>query len=109
MLGLCGRACVQEGFYVCHYGQTTGRECGYVLSKDSSPGYVPSPSNTWVSVYKEKGGSRLSDGGDSGGPWYAGSTAYGIHSGGSESQNFWFAYYMPINYINELAVEVQTG
>jgi streptogrisin C len=106
---LKGRGVTNVGDYMCKYGQTTGYECGNVLDTSYDPNY-PNGIDYYASfilVYKAKGAGRLSDGGDSGGPWFIGNSAAGIHSGGFDSQDFWYSIYMPINFVSGLNVSVQ--
>ncbi|QVJ03466.1 hypothetical protein KGD82_27665 (plasmid) [Nocardiopsis eucommiae] len=60
------------GTSICKYGRTTGRSCSTVRQRQVSAG---GKSNLVVM------NSTNSRGGDSGGPWYNGGTAYGIHMG----------------------------
>jgi hypothetical protein len=62
---------------VCHYGDATGAQCGTIT--DSS--VAPSIGLSTYFVEADCSCSNFSSGGDSGGPWYSGSTAYGIHHG----------------------------
>jgi len=73
------------GSPVCHMGVTTGATCGVVTDPaytyDSNPAPCPNddpttcPTGTWIRL----GGANLAcAGGDSGGPAYQGSVAYGL-------------------------------
>lgn len=96
------------GAYVCKFGRTTGRTCGYIDSKTYAPSYVTSAASTFVRV--DGRGTDLSAGGDSGGPWFVETQAYGIHSGGFNGGTFdGNSLYMPINYISSLGVSVLTS
>jgi hypothetical protein len=66
---------------------------------------VPSSNATWIRVHQD--GVNLSEGGDSGGPWYFGGSAYGIHHCGIGND----ACYMAVNYIGSagLGLTVRTG
>ncbi|MFZ6030991.1 MAG: S1 family peptidase [Chloroflexota bacterium] len=99
------RASQTIGGYVCKYGKTTHYTCGYISSKTYAPSYVPSVNATFIRVNNTAGYANLSSGGDSGGPWFLTSTAYGIHSGspGADPND---AIYMAINYISGLGVSV---
>ena len=71
------------GNYVCHYGRNSGNSCGIIEDINYSPGgrvraCVNGCDNTFVRV---SGRSLRSCSGDSGGPWYSGGLAYGIHTG----------------------------
>lgn len=105
------RVITNVGDYVCKYGQTTGYECGNVLDKNYKVDYGNGANfyASFVLVYKAKGDGRLSDGGDSGGPWFSVNSAAGIHSGGFDSKDFWYSIYMPIDYVDGLGVRVQVG
>ena len=99
------RANQPVGGTVCKYGKTTGRTCGGIQSKTYNPGLVPSSDATWIRVHQD--GVNLSEGGDSGGPWYFGGSAYGIHHCGIGND----ACYMAVNYIGSagLGLTVRTG
>lgn len=90
-----------EDEYVCKHGRSTGFTCGYIDSKDFMPSQPPGNTTpTYIYVREENG--NLSSGGDSGGPWFSGNTAYGIHKSGSGND----AVYMAIDYISFLDLEV---
>ncbi len=90
------------GSQVCKWGMTTGRTCGDIQSKNNSLWYVTNSASTFIRV--AGGNTNLSSGGDSGGPWFVETTAYGIHSGGLGND----AFYMPINYISTIGAAVLT-
>jgi hypothetical protein len=89
------------GSYVCKWGMTTGRTCGYIQSKSISVSYVTSSAATFVRV---DGG--VVQPGDSGGPWFVENVAYGITSGYFTAD--WDGIYMPINYISSIGASVLT-
>lgn len=67
------------GDYACHYGWSTGYSCGTIQSIHYTPtdgcnGFGCSA--VWVRV-----AGATSSGGDSGGPWFSGGRAYGVHTG----------------------------
>ncbi|MCF6473491.1 hypothetical protein FAF44_34655 [Nonomuraea sp. MG754425] len=64
------------GDYVCHFGKSSGRSCSYVHISDLD--YSGVEGRVVVRDY-------VSEGGDSGGPWYYGNKAIGIHSGWKSS------------------------
>lgn len=107
--GIGNRACVGTqhrdqqaiGSYVCKWGNTSGRTCGFIQSKSISPSYINSSASTFVRV---DGGISLP--GDSGGPWFVEGIAYGINSGSFVDDND--AIYMPINYISSIGASVLT-
>lgn len=69
------------GSFVCKYGKTTGRTCGYIAQKTFRPSWITNATATYVRV-EPRGGPDMVNGGDSGGPVFAtNATAYGIVSG----------------------------
>lgn len=87
------------GSQVCRYGMTTPHRCGLISSKSYCPSVIPSCSGTFVRV-QSTNGLPLSNGGDSGGPWFSGTTAFGIHTGAVGPVD---SFYMPINYASTIA------
>ena len=102
-VGIRGRADQTTGTYVCKWGTTTGRTCGYIQSRHAEPSYVPNSDDTFVRVNGY--GAVLSAPGDSGGPWFLENIAYGINSGAYSDGD---AIYMPINYMERINVSVLT-
>lgn len=97
------------GEFVCKYGVTTGHTCGTIESTSfqppsGQPGQWINPTATFIYVDGDRHGVNLSEGGDSGGPWFSGNTAYGVHSGGFGNDSA----YMAIDYISALGVSVLT-
>ncbi len=100
--GTKGRVDQQVGEWVCHYGRTTGYGCGFIEDKYFL-GATPGGTETYIHVHRD--GVVLSRGGDSGGPWFNGSTAYGImHASFGDD-----AIYMAINYYGYLGLTVLTN
>lgn len=93
------------GGYVCKYGVTTEYTCGYISSKTVNGNVNPPLAATFIRVDNTAGYNDLSSGGDSGGPWFLSTTAYGIHhaSSGIDPND---AIYMAINYIEGLDLSV---
>ena len=60
------------GMLVCNFGKTTGSKCTKVYKVNTARGSYKGMTAV---------NSHVTSGGDSGGPWYFGGTAYGIHSG----------------------------
>lgn len=60
------------GTSICHYGRTSGKSCGTVKYRNVSIGSLQ---------HMVVMSGATCKGGDSGGPWYSGGTAYGIHTG----------------------------
>jgi hypothetical protein len=94
------------GETVSKYGNSTHYTAGIISAKDAYVS-VPNCLPTWIKIYNAFGYSDLSAPGDSGGPWFRGNTAYGIHQGGDPDNNY--AYYMAVNYITGLGVSVMTS
>ncbi|WP_322963680.1 hypothetical protein [Sphingomonas fuzhouensis] len=98
--GAQSRAATRAGDIVCHRGERTGYSCAEVWIPDFAPagdlcggGCTP----TWVAV---RGPTCRS--GDSGGPVFLGSTAYGIVKGGSYrggDRSCAFYYYMSVDFL----------
>lgn len=75
------------GNYICHYGRYTGQSCGEVTSTAFAPTYNGGCNGSACNAVfvKVQGPDLKCWGGDSGGPWFAWNTAFGIHSGSSKS------------------------
>lgn len=87
--------------YVCHFGQGGAEPeyaCGYIRDRSYRPtsNEYNSPYDTFVLV--RNANADIDDAGDSGGPWYTGGTALGLHSGGNRAG---VAYYMSITYFDD--------
>jgi hypothetical protein len=91
--------------YVCKWGMTTYRTCGWLISKDYAPSYLPDAAPTFIRV--TGGGLPVAGPGDSGGPWFYEEIALGITSGGFPESGD--AFYMPIDYIANIGVSVLTS
>ncbi|WP_369977193.1 hypothetical protein [Xanthomonas bundabergensis] len=80
------RAATTTGAVHCHYGRNGGYNCGSVQSTVANPGNICGPNNNVAcnAVYVRVAGTSLfCVGGDSGGPWFTGTTlAAGIHFAG---------------------------
>lgn len=90
------------GDHICKFGLTTARTCGYVDSITSRAARVTNSNATFVKVSFR--GNKISDGGDSGGPWYDVNSAVGIHHG--SGPNLWglpgtFSMYTPVRFLTE--------
>lgn len=88
------------GSQVCRYGAATPYRCGLITSKSFCPSSVSSCSSTFIRVHPTDG-QPLSANGDSGGPWFADTYAYGIHSGGVGGSID--SFYMAVNYATTVA------
>jgi streptogrisin D len=74
---ITGAANATVGMSVCRRGSTTGIHCGQVTGLNATVNYAEG------TVYQMIRTNVCAEGGDSGGPLYSGSTAYGLTSGGS--------------------------
>jgi hypothetical protein len=97
--GTRSRGSQTVGSQVCKQGKTTGYTCGTI----STTSYCASGACTWVRVAGN--GVNLSEGGDSGGPWFSGNTAYGSHTYGIGNDSA----YMPIDYFSGISVTIATS
>ncbi|MGN9912212.1 S1 family peptidase [Phytohabitans sp. LJ34] len=77
------------GSAVCHWGRKTGYDCSYVEDTDTCQSMLV---NGVIHRYCGLDVTRqdISAGGDSGGPWYLGNTARGVHSGAQDSVESYF-------------------
>lgn len=97
------RAQTAVGDYVCHRGEASGFSCGYVQSTSYAPN-ISCGGQTCDPVYVrlDPGSAGLEcQPGDSGGPTFHESVAYGILVGGSFNANnqCFFAYYMSLDFL----------
>lgn len=97
--GTRSRTSQTVGSQVCKQGKTTGYTCGTI----NTISYCASGACTWV--YVAGNGTNLSEGGDSGGPWFSGNTAYGSHTYGIGNDSA----YMPVNYFSGASISVATS
>jgi len=121
--GFITQAGTEEGKRVCHRGMTSGFSCGTVTSKDFNPSAPPylyvcgsafdpvECDATWISVgpLQDPGSTAPAlkcAGGDSGGPWFSGGQAMGIHTAGNEYEPCELAVYMSIDRIDSLGLEL---
>ncbi|HYH46304.1 MAG TPA: S1 family peptidase [Thermoanaerobaculia bacterium] len=103
--GIVPRGSQAIGSYVCKKGRAAGVACGVIVSTTFDPGTaIPDGIAKFIRVDNVFGGN-LSQAGDSGGPWYSGNLAYGIHTGvpGDDRND---AFYMAINFASKLGVSV---
>ena len=92
------RTAQTSGEWICKQGKTTGNTCGTL----STTSYCWTGACTYI--YVDGGSVNLSEGGDSGGPWFSGNTAYGSHvfGGGNDSG------YMAVDYFTGIGVTIVT-
>lgn len=93
-----GRDSTAVGTTLCKYGTTTGYDCGTVVSKTFTPGWVPYALPYYMQVHNCCG-SDLSTGGDSGGPVFWNNAAYGIIEGWYGTEAASDLIYTAINFV----------
>lgn len=99
--GVMDRSGQVQGSTACHYGATTGYSCGIIQANDVCRELRGVTGCKWVTVRNANSAS-----GDSGGPWYSGSWAYGIHSGTSDLGNI---FYMPVSNMLDKGYTIMTS
>jgi len=121
VVGTRSRNSQAVGTYVCKWGKTTHRTCGWIESKDFDPdGWTDFNPFDGTAIRVDGHGANLVDPGDSGGPWFVEDVAYGITLGytyGSTLITSAFGYifndkdavYMAVNYISGVGVSVLTS
>lgn len=67
--------------YVCKYGVSTGYTCGYIQTRQHQPSYIQDANPTFVRVAPHNDYPDMTNGGDSGGPVFLVSNAYGLVHG----------------------------
>jgi streptogrisin C len=67
---------IAEGDYVCKYGRTSGYGCGYVKDNNVNVTFDGITHHRLVAMR-----TYITEGGDSGGPWFLVNDAMGVHSG----------------------------
>jgi streptogrisin C len=88
---------------VCKYGRMTGYSCGQIVSVNANPGSLDN--HTYNATFIRAGAGNLaSQGGDSGGPWFFGHAAFGIHKGNFSNGDLVF---MAQNYMSVLGIVVK--
>lgn len=92
------RGSMSPGDIVCHFGATSGYGCGEINSVNYDPG--SGFNATFISVRNDTTAA-----GDSGGPWYAGNSAFGSHIGEDTSTSH--PIFMAQNYMNALSIQVK--
>lgn len=97
-----------EGKSVCKYGVTTGLTCGYIKESEFLANWKDEV-GTFVQVVSFDG-TPMNEGGDSGGPVYSGSTAYGLVHGRGNKGTEWEndLIFMPIERMSTLGITTLT-
>lgn len=107
--GKVARASQPIGAFVCKSGVTTHKTCGEIETKNYAPSWVPSAAGTFIAVVNNLC-SNMIDGGDSGGPVWIGSDAWGTSSGYDSGGGCERLIYMASNYVEGgLNVSIRTG
>lgn len=78
---------MQRGDWVCHWGSNTGYSCGTIWQNDLCMEVDGELGCPYIVVNNAKHGV-----GDSGGPWYYGSVAYGTHVGGAGIESIFMPF-----------------
>ena len=100
--------------YVCKYGMITGYDCGRIVDKEFKPTWWCSDgtacywSPTYIKVTPEDPTGSFVEVGDSGGPWFSGTTALGIMIGYATTGETRDAVYMAVDYLSQIGVTVLT-
>lgn len=89
---------------VCNYGRSTGFGCAYIRDKSWEPVEPPGVNFNATFILMSTHKNTLS--GDSGGPWFIGNTAYGIHHG--DDGQIGRPVFMAQNYLSNLNLLIRT-
>jgi hypothetical protein len=102
---------IDVGDLVCKYGRKTGSDCGTVSKTHHSATFTWGACGCKVTAYNMVTVSdAVADVGDSGGPWFLGNTAWGVHHGATGFGSSADMVFSKIrNAENALGVFVQTG
>jgi streptogrisin C len=101
--GSVARDAQPVGGWVCKYGVRTKRTCGTISGKWYAPAYIPNAKATFVGVSSRR---AVVLPGDSGGPFFSGTSAYGTTVAYSRSGTTHYGYYMPADYLSELGLRL---
>jgi streptogrisin C len=103
------RSSTAVGNTACHRGKTSGYSCGSVQSTTFQPTYTGACNGfTCTSTYISVTGSGLAcAGGDSGGPWFNGQTAFGLHKAGDSPCTL--SVYTSTDYLSGTGVSLVFG
>lgn len=96
--GKKSRANQPIGSFVCKSGIATNKTCGTIQTIYYAPAYVPNSQPTFITIQNQYCLEPMADHGDSGGPVWIGSDAWGIVSG-LRSTSCQEAIYMASNYL----------
>lgn len=105
---VAARANPVDGQTICRYGQTTGAHCNTVEDLSTCATFDGIETCRLVRMDTDE-----AEGGDSGGPWYSGNTAYGFHTGQVSCGFLWLStcdVWSRATYIDDaLGVTVRTS
>jgi hypothetical protein len=87
------------GAWVCKYGKVTVYTCGTITATNVAPGYIPNVQPTYVRVAHSSTYPFQCKGGDSGGPVYQNSSAWGIVEGRIYTDTWSDLIYTQTNYV----------
>jgi streptogrisin C len=90
------------GSIVCHYGRASSERCANIVAIDQCITYPGGVTRCGIDITQ----GDVSAGGDSGGPWYSGNQANGIHSGATAGFE---SYFTRIGRVSLLDAYVPTG
>ena len=102
------------GDLVCKHGRTTGTTCGYIELKNHQPDYNDGLQWNATFIVVRPTSEDMTNGGDSGGPVYVGGNALGISTGETgprcqpDTTGCTWLYYMAVDYVSGLGVQVLT-
>ncbi|MCJ7655264.1 MAG: S1 family peptidase [Dehalococcoidia bacterium] len=94
------------GELVYKYGCVTYYTAGHIVSKTATLSYIPNCQPTFICVDNDAGYNPLVSLGDSGGPWWVATTAYGTTCARDATGD---GYYMAVNYFSGIGVSVMTS
>jgi len=109
------RSSTAVGNTVCHRGMTSGYSCGSVESTTYQPTFAGACNGVACAptFIKVSGPDLRCAGGDSGGPWFNGQTAFGTHKSGASSGpgtgQCSYATYMSTDFLTGLGVSLVYG
>lgn len=108
--GRVSRSGMAIGDWVCMYGNASNSfQCGTIVSRTYEPlvGDGQPHNQTFIQITDDVDTMN----GDSGGPWFYGQKAYGLHTGTTpysyQEGQLPYPYFMPQNYMEELGIQVQ--
>jgi hypothetical protein len=101
-----GTGTAYVGLGLCHRGKASGYTCGYVNSTAYAPSYSCNGSACNAVFVRVEGSALANLRGDSGGPWFSGGNAYGIHSGGTVGEVSAGGVFTPVSRLPAMRVRL---